>query len=280
MKGFRHISRLSLAVTLVVWSFLSSGCAVINKVIAKDKLNQGALMFNRGSYQEAYDFIKRSTELDPSNPNGWLFKGATLIKLYGNASDDADRKAKQDEAIAAYQTALKQADSLQIEKQKCSVRDNAIGYLAKIYDDKGDENIRREWLLKRTEGVCAKPDVKAATFYSIGVAYWKCAYDQTQRYADKQKITSDPFHFRTIYTSEDKKKHEDCLAKGMEFIEKALTVNPDYADALSYKSLLLREKQKTTNVEAERKKYNDQAETLAKRVMQLNKEAAAKAPQG
>ncbi len=279
MKGFRHISRRSLAITLVAWSFLASGCAIINKVIAKDKLNQGALAFNRGSYKEAYGFIKSATELDPNNPNGWLFYGATLIKLYANAESDSDKKAKQDQAIEAYQNALKQAENLKLEKEKCSVRDNAIGYLAKIYDDKGDENTRREWLLKRTEGVCAKPDVKAATFYSIGVAYWKCAYDQTQRYADKQKIT-ELFHFRTIYTPEDKKKHEDCLAKGMEYIEKALAVNPDYADALSYKSLLLREKQKTTNVEAERKKYNDEAEKLAKRVMELNKLAAARAPQG
>jgi tetratricopeptide (TPR) repeat protein len=280
MKGFRHISRLLLAVTLVAWSFLSSGCAIINKVIAKDKLNQGALSFNRGSYQEAYEFIKSATELDPSNPNGWLFYGATLIKIYSNEGDDAKKKDLQNQAINAYQQALKQSDTLKLEKDRCSVRDNAIGYLAKIYDDKGDATARREWLLKRTDGECAKPDVKAATFYSIGVTFWKCAYDETQRYADKQKITTDPFHFRTIYTPEDKKKHEDCVGKGMEYLEKALAVNPDYADALSYKSLLLREKQKTTNVEADRKKYNDEAEKLAKRVMQLNKEAAAKAQQG
>ena len=257
-----------------------SGCAFAKRVIAKDKLNQGALAFNQGRFEVAHEFFKSATDLDPNNPNGWLFYGATLIKAYEGAASEEEKKAKMDEAIQAYKNALDKSATLRFEKDRCSIKDNAVGYLAKIYEDKKDDNTRREWLLKRTEGECAKPDVKAATFYSIGVQYWKCAYDETQRYADKQKITTDPFHYRNIYTAEDKKRHEDCVAKGLEFIEKALAVKSEYADALSYKSLLLREKQKTTSNEAERKKLNDEAEKLAKRVMELNKQAAAQAPQG
>ncbi|HZS06645.1 MAG TPA: hypothetical protein VFD58_17540 [Blastocatellia bacterium] len=265
---------------LIAAIFTSSGCAFAKKVIAKDKLNQGALKFNQGKFQEAQEFFESATSLDPTNPNAWLFYGATLIKAYENESEDPARKKKMDEAIQAYKNALNNAVTLRLEKDRCKVKDNAVGYLAKIYEDKKDDTTRREWLLQRTEGECAKPDVKAATFYSIGVQYWKCAYDETQRYADKQKVTTDPFHYRNIYTAEDKKKHEDCVAKGLEYIEKALAVNPNYADAISYKSLLLREKQKTTSNEADRKKINDEADKYAKRAIELNKQAAAQAPQG
>lgn len=280
MKSFRFITSLAIVVVAGAMILTTSSCAFVNRVIAKDKLNQGAIAFNQGKFQDAYDLIKRATELDGDNPTGWLYYGATLIKMY-NESDVPEQKAQyQQQAIDAYNTALQKTDTLKLEKDKCGIRDNAIAYLAKIYEDKGEEDKRREWLLKRAEGECARDDVKAATFYSIGVTYWKCAYDETQRYADKQKMTTDPFHYREIYTAADKEKHADCTTKGMEYIEKALAVKSDYADALSYKSLLLREKQKVTKVEADRKKYGDEAEALGKRVMELNKQQAAQAPQG
>lgn len=279
MKSLRVIITLTVTAGLSALLLTASGCAFAKKVIAKDKLNQGAIAFNQGRYKDALAFIERATQLDPDNPNGWLYYGAALIKTY-NELPDEERNKRQEEAINAYKTALEKANNLKLEKDKCSIRDNAIGYLAKIYEDKGDENSRREWMLKRAEGECAKDDIKAATYYSIGVTYWKCAYDETQRYADKQKINTDPFHYRNIYTPEDKKKHEDCTNKGLEYIEKALAVKPEYADALSYKSLLIREKQKTTNNEADRRKYNDEAEKIAKQVMELNKKQAAQAPQG
>lgn len=280
MKSLRFMMTLAVMTGLMALLLSASGCTFVKKVMAKDKLNQGAIAFNQGKYKEALEFIQRATELDPDNPNGWLYYGATLIKTYNEAPDEAQRKQRQDAAISAYNMALQKAENVKLEKEKCSIRDNAIGYLAKIYEDKGDENSRREWMLKRAEGDCAKPDIKAATYYSIGVTYWKCAYDETQRYADNQKISSDPFHYRNIYTAEDKKKHEDCTNKGLEYIEKALAVKPDYVDALSYKSLLIREKQKVTSNEADRKKYNDEAEKIAKQVMELNKKQAAQAPQG
>jgi tetratricopeptide (TPR) repeat protein len=279
MKSLRTIIIMAAVAAMVALTLTASGCAFINKVIAKDKLNQGAIAFNQGKYKEALDFIRRATQLDPDNPNGWLYYGAALIKTYNDLPPE-EQKKQQDEAINAYNTALEKANNLKLEKDRCFIRDNAIGYLAKIYEDKGDQNARREWMLRRAEGECAKDDVKAATFYSIGVTFWKCAYDETQRYADKEKMNSDPFHFRNIYTADDKKKHEECTNQGLSYIEKALAVNPNYADALSYKSLLLREKQKTTSNEADRKKYADEAEKIAKRVVELNKQQAAQAPQG
>lgn len=280
MNKMRHIGTAALALTLAAAVISSSGCAFVNKVLAKDKLNQGAVEFNKGKYSDAYGFIKSAVELDANNATAWLYYGATLIKVYSETEDAGKKKDLQNQAVDAYKMALEKSSLITLEKDKCTIRDNAIGYLAKIYEDKEDEVERRNWLLKRTEGECATVDVKAGTFYSIGVQYWKCAYDETQRYADKQKTGVDPFHYRQIYTPEDQKKFNECLANSLEYLEKALSIKADYADALSYKSLAIREKQKTTNVEADRKKFNDEAEALAKKSIELNKAQQAQAPQG
>jgi tetratricopeptide (TPR) repeat protein len=79
---------------------------------------------------------------------------------------------------------------------------------------------------------------------------------------------------------EDKKKVEDCINHGMEYVEKALEIDPEYAEVLYYKGLLYREKQKMSKVEAERKQYETEAKKIADKAGEITKrkeaEAAAK----
>jgi len=277
MKVLRYIF-IALSLTAVAALALGgSACTFAKKVIAKDKLNQGALAYNRGQTERAAQLFKDTTELIPDSPNAWLYYGAVLRKEYMSMSGD-ERKKKADAALVAYNKAL------DLSQNDCKLKDNAMGYIATIYDELGDEEKHREWLLKRVEGNdCADKTTKAVTYYSIAHQYWTCAYTQSTRYADKTK-TADPFHVRNFYYEPDKLKFDDCLEKGFEYIEKTLKVDPEYADAMSYKSLLFRERQKSTKNEAERKKYEQEAEAIAKQAMELmnqqKEKAAAKAPQG
>ena len=272
MKPTRYIAT-SLSLVLLAGAALnSSGCTFARRVIGKDKLNQGTLAFNQGKTAEAKEMFKVTTDLMPDNPTAWLYYGATLFKEFGGASQD-DKKAKGQEALNAYNKALELSGNA---KDPCRVRDNAIGYISSIYDQMGESDKHREWLLKRADGPCATDKIKAVTYYSIAVQYWKCAYDQSTRYADKAKLTSDPFHIRNFYFKPDKDKFDDCLNKGFEYIEKSLSTDPNYIEALSYKSLLYREKQKASSNEAERKKFEDEAKKLAEQVIKLTKEQKAK----
>jgi hypothetical protein len=57
----------------------------------------------------------------------------------------------------------------------------------------------------------------------------------------------------------------------MYLIEKALAIHPDFADALNYKRLLLREKQKATINEAERRSLDEEVKRLLERAKELAK---------
>jgi hypothetical protein len=162
----------------------------------------------------------------------------------------------------------------------CQARDSAIGYIAQIYNDLKDFNNNRDWLLKRAEGQCATKDIKAQTFYSVGVKYWQCSYDETTRYQDKAKAATDPFHYRNMdYPAAlpDKEKAQKCADEGMKYIEKALAEDSEYVQAQFYKALLYREKQKMTKEEPKRREYGDMAEKITKQATELqNKKEAQK----
>lgn len=272
MKVSRSLA-MSLSLILLVGITLStSSCGYIYQVVGKDKLNQGILKYNQGNTDEAMTFFESAATFMPEKPDVWLCQGAVWYKRSksGEASEDNRKKFSQS-ALESYTKALELAGS------NCKIRDNAIGYIATIHDELRHVEENRNWLLKRAEGECATEEIKAGTYYAIGVKYWQCAYDESTRYADKARLTTDPFHARNFYHQPDKVKFDDCLSKAFEYVEKALAVNSDYAEAHSYKSLLYREKQKSTSAEADRKKFSGEAEKEAKIAIDLTARAKAKA---
>jgi tetratricopeptide (TPR) repeat protein len=272
MKLSRSLA-ISLSLLLLVGVTLStSSCGYIYQIVGKDKLNQGILKYNQGKTDEAMAFFQSAAEMIPEKADVWLCLGAVWYKRSksGEASDE-ERKNSSQKALESYTKALDLAGG------NCKIRDNAIGYIATIHDELQNPDENRNWLLKRAEGECATPEIKAGTYYAIGVKYWQCAYDQSTRYADKAKLTTEPFHVRNFYHQPDKAKFDDCLSKAFEYVEKAISVNPEYAEAYSYKSLLYREKQKSTSAEADRKKFDEEAVKAAKMAIDLTAKAKAKA---
>ena len=278
IRRFHYALILSIIVPLAL---LHSGCEYARKVIAKDQLNQGAILYNQGNFKKAKEFFKSATETDPVNSVAWLYLGATMVKEY--KGDTGINKDLANETLGVYKKAL------ELSEGNCANYDNAISYIASIYDDLGNTDEWRNWMLQRAEGKCVvNNEVKATTYYAVGVKYWTCSYDETTRYQDKAKLAADPFHYRNMdYPAAlaDKKKAEDCAVKGLEYIEKAIQVDPSYVDAMFYKGLLYREQQKLTKDEARRRELAAISVRIADEASALMKKkeaeaAAAEKPQG
>ena len=272
MRVFRRFIT-ALGITAIMGlALVSSGCEYASKIIAKDKLNQGAILYNQGRMKEAQQFFRDALSWDDKNAVGQLFLGATLVKDYKNLSGD-ERTKVANEALETYKKALN------LVGNQCRNRDNAISYIATIYDDLDKKDEWREWILKRGEGECATKDIQATTYYTVAVNYWTCSYDQTTRY--QEKGAQDPFHYRNMdYPAAvaDKQKAEACATKGLEYIEKALAVDPEYVEAMFYKGLLYRQQQMLTKEEAKRKELGDLAKKISDEAvaLQQKKEAEAK----
>jgi hypothetical protein len=270
MKISRYLAS-GLALTLLTSIlFLNSGCTVVNTLRGKDMLNQGILKYNQGNTTAAAKLFEDASALIPTNPNVWLCLGAVKYKKIGSAGPGEVPQFSKD-ALECYTKALEFSDP-----KDCKVRDIAIGYIATINGDRlENEAAQREWLLKRTEGECATTDIKAQTYYSIGVKYWQNAFGISNAYADKQKNDSDPFHCRVINNPVDKTKFDNAVNQAFEYLNKSIAAKPDYSEAHSYLSLMYREKQKTSCGDA--KKFEADAQKEAKIAIELAAKAKAAA---
>ena len=273
MKVFHNSTTALTLAAIVALATLGSACGYIRKVIAKDKLNQGAIEYNKGNYKNAQQFFKDASGTDPDNPMIWLYLGATRVKDYKKEIDDARKKEIAKDALTDYQNALSLA------KENCSIIDNALSYIAVIHDDTGNREGWRKTMEERATNKCMKKDTQAQSFYGLGVDYWKCSYEQTTRYQDK--FATDQFHYRKMdYSPEalaDRQKAQACVTKGFEYFEKALEIDPEYTQAMFYKGLLYRELQKLVKEEAKRKEFEQMALKIAAEAtaLQKKKEAAA-----
>jgi tetratricopeptide (TPR) repeat protein len=277
MKVLRNSTKALTIAVIAALATLGSGCDYVRKVIAKDKLNQGMIEYNKGNYKNAKEFFQDASETDPNNPTTWLCLGATRVKDYRKEIDDAKKKDIANEALKDYQAALSRANG------SCTVIDNALSYMAVIYDDMKNTDEWRKIMEERATNQCMKKEVRAQSFYGLGVNYWQCSYDQTTRYQDKALFSSDQFHYRKMdYSPEalaDRQKAQACVTKGFEYFEKALELDPEYTQAMFYKGLLYRELQKLVKEESKRKEFEQMALKIATEAntLQKKKEAEQKA---
>ena len=279
MKVFRNSTTALMIAAVAVLATLGSGCGYIKKVIAKDKLNQGMIEYNKGNYRNAQEFFKDASDTDPNNPTTWACLGATRVKDYRKEIDIAKKKEIANDALQDYKNALSLANG------NCTVIDNALSYMAVIYDDmrnddRNDVKSIEEWrntMERRATNSCMKKDIQAQSFYSLGVDYWNCSYVQTTRYQDK--FNTDSFHYRKMdYSPEalaDRQKAQACVTKGFEYFEKALEIDPEYTQAMYYKGLLYRELQKLIKEESKRKEFEKQALKIADAANALQKKKEA-----
>lgn len=247
----------------------------VSKFFGKLSLNSGIVLFRlperlylEGRDAEATEVFKMRTELMPEDKIGWMYYGVCLFRQLRGLDAKEAQKAKAAETLTVFHKALTLADD-------CRTKLNAIGYIASIYDTLDDVEKFREWQLRRAEDACADAKLKAVTYYSIGVGYWKCAYDLSLLYANKTKLSSDPFHARQFPNKKEREKFESCVDAGMKFIDKSLSFDPEYSDAYAYKSLLWREKQKSTMIQTERTRYRQEAEKTGKRAVEFAKKKQA-----
>jgi tetratricopeptide (TPR) repeat protein len=256
MKLLRNSSTAFIFTGIVALAMFGSGCDYARKVLAKDKLNQGVLKFNEGKREEAKAHFKDAIDYDPDNAVAWLYYGATLVRDYKDEEkNEAKRREIANQALQTFEKALTLSGS------NCTNKDNAISNIAVIYDDLSDNDNWRTWILKRAEDSCSTKETRAASYYVVATRYFNCSHDQTNRYQDRTKV-NDSWHYRDMdYPAAlpDKRKAEDCVTKGLEYIEKALQEDPEDANSLFYRGLLYRERQMLTKDPVKRKELDQMA---------------------
>jgi tetratricopeptide (TPR) repeat protein len=225
--------RFTLLLGLLVLVMATPGCGVINRLRAKDALNNGVREFNKGKFDLAQEKFAQALELSPDLTNAQLFYARALNSQFDqNLTEDLGKKTVQayDDIIA------KNKNNAEVVDQSLAFKANVYEKMASVNPDKAEEykQMQRDTLITRAELPSATIRAKADVYYTLGVGYWKESYDMNAGYLlKKQPIPPEVLA-----------RMKPIVSKAHEMLQKAISVDPGYANAWFYEKLVYIEEMK------------------------------------
>jgi tetratricopeptide (TPR) repeat protein len=219
------------------------GCGFVNKLRAKNELNEGVRTFNKGKYEDAEKIFQQALDYDPDNVNAQFFHAMALNALFEKSlnSQEVDKSGSIDlgkKTIDAFQKVFD-------ETQELKFQDRAISFIAKAYKSFRDQvyNPKTEkaqyddarakylsYLEKRADLPNQTDTVKAQMYYTIGDDYWREGREIIEAHAKRDP--ANPLAVPTAYDvpAELVPQINAALTKAHEYMEKAVAKDPAYPE--------------------------------------------------
>jgi tetratricopeptide (TPR) repeat protein len=270
--------RLCLALTAALLLACSFGLAGCNKLKARDALNKGVQAYKNGQFDQSIDFFMKARELDPDLLNARLYLATAYATQYipGAPSEENVRKGQQ--AIQEFQ------EVLQSDPNNLSAIDGIGSILYQMAATPYTPSKFEESKKYHLRHIQLKPD-DPEPYYWVGVVDWTLAFRANSdlrsaynRTTLKKQIKDDqplPPKLRDEFAT----KYGATADEGIQHLKKALTLRPDYEDAMAYLNLLYRQKADMVTSTEEREALLKQADELVDKVKEIKQrkmEAPAK----
>ncbi len=258
-RSAKVLAFIMLALALLA----TTGC---NKLRARDQLNKGVQAYKNAKFEDAIEKFKNAVALDPSLSVAQLYLATAYANQCTPGIETAENQRTCDQAIQSFKDVLaKDPTSLTAAKGVAS-----LYFQMKKFDEAKDFNRK-----------ALQIDPKdPESYYSIGVIDWTEAYQPRMAARNQAGLKPDePIKDKKV-CQELKDKNTPYVDEGMQALDKALELRPDYDDAMAYYNLLWREKADIecgdpSAREADLKK----ADEWVDKTLAVKKEKAAKAAQ-
>lgn len=228
-KNLKLISLAAVALAL----FSSVGC---NKLRARDQLNKGVESYKNNHYEQAIDHFQQAVQLDPGLINARMYLATAYVSQYIPGVDSPDNLRTADEAIKEYQTVI---DANPSRDQKVNAA-KGIAYLY-LNEKKWDDAKKYYRMASDLDPNDPEP------YYSIGVIDWTACYQPRMEaraiLGMKPEENLNPKNKdQAKVCAELKIKNAPAIQEGIDSLNKAIQIRPDYDDAMAYLNLMFREK--------------------------------------
>jgi tetratricopeptide (TPR) repeat protein len=298
---------LALATTLV-------GCSQYAKLQAKRSFKDANVLYAQQEYKRAAARYEEVVAGDPDMSVAYFYLANSYDNLYKpSRKGEAENDAYLTKAIQYYKVATEKETEPTLRKRSFEFLVAAYGpdkmndpsqqepivnrmiqldpqdstnyfALAKIREDAGDYEKAEEVLLQAKQARPNDPQVylQLAGFYNRQEEFDKTIDALTQRAAIEP---NNPEAFYTISTYYWDKAYRDFrlkdpekkqfVGKGLEQVDKALQLKPDYMEALTYKNLLLRLQANLEKDPAKQAALIKEADKLRDQALDLKKKQVA-----
>jgi tetratricopeptide (TPR) repeat protein len=251
-----------------------TGC---NKVQARVELKQGNAEYQNESYKSALQQYKKGLKLDPDATFAWRSAGLSALALYRPGDPDPENMQYANEAIGAFEKYL--ADYPDDTK----IRDFLMGMYvdAKQYD---------KALAYADQQIQANPESAGEMEnFKIRVLLQSGRYEQAWQAAQQHRGANQAQILQSVAAGTWDKAYRDpslsfdtrvkMVDIGLQAVDQAVKVKPDYFEAMVYYGLLLREKAKVETDAVKRAELMTQAVQWSAKAQELRKAQALKEKQ-
>jgi tetratricopeptide (TPR) repeat protein len=263
--------RAAALLALLVFAAGLSGC---DKLKARDLLNKGVGAFKNGQYDAAVEDFKQAKDLDPSLLNARLYLATAYASQYIPGAPSEQNKNIGRQAIQEFK------DILNTNPENLSAIDGIGSILFQMAGTPYDPKLFEESKTYHQKHIQLKPE-DPEPYYWIGVIDWTLAFrangeirrDYNEKNIRKQVKETEPLPaaVRGDYVS----KYGSLIDEGIADLQKAITLRPDYDDAMAYLNLLYRRKADTVASADERASLEKQADDLVDKVKEVKQKRAS-----
>jgi len=262
------LSQTRIAILLAILVSTTAGCGVINRIRAKNQLNEAARAYREGRFEEAEQHSREAAALDPNNKTAPMFIARTIHAQYRPGVQSPDNIAKAQKAIEAYQSILAQ-------NPKDEEAYKAIAYL---YGATKEDDKLRQWITSRATSDAAEPEKRAEAYIVLASKDWDCSFKITELPTNKV-TTVDPSNNKATVSYKKPKEQKEfdsaqmCVKQGLAEAENAIKFDPNNESAWSYKTNLLLEASKLAEMDGKtdvKADYQKQYDAALKRTTELS----------
>ena len=252
-------SRVYLSVVLLACAALMS--ASCTKLRARDQLNKGVHAYRSAQFQQAIGFFRTAIELDPTLLNAKLYLATAFASQY-IPGDESEENIKMAE------TAIKEFGEVLNDDPR---NVNSLLGIAIIYYNMKKFDEAKEYQRKVIQVDPNNPE----PYYWIGVIDWAIAYPDNQSVRNDLKLLDASKPLPRREREELAEKNSGVVEEGIESLEKAIELRPNYSDAMAYLNLLFRQRADLQEKTEAREEDVKMADSWMQKSLELKRAALA-----
>jgi tetratricopeptide (TPR) repeat protein len=227
--GLRGFAPAAFGIAAVCLAMTTAGCA---KLKARDHLVQGVNAFKQGNYSQAADEFRLSIDADPTFGTARVYLATAYLQQFVPGTETDENKKFWTAALGEFQKVLQEDPKNLLATQS----------IANLYYQVKDMPNAVIWNKKIIE---LDPKNKEA-YYTLGVIAWlnflpedRAARNALGMKPDEQAPLK-PDTKKSTLKADLKAKYWQPLTDAIDDEDKALAIDPEYENAMSYKNLLIR----------------------------------------
>ncbi len=240
---------------------------------ARQDLNQGVQAFKNGQYQEAERYFAHAKQLYPKLLNARLYLATTYASQYIPSAPSEENIRMGRAATEEFRGALS------LDPQNISAIDGLGSLLFQMAGSPFDPDLFQESKSYHQKHIYLRPD-DPEPYYWIGVIDWTLAFRANGLLRAKFNLSvkgrqlSDDAPLPPDLRDEYVREYGATIDEGINSLNHAISIKPDYDDAMAYLNLLYRRKADTVASESEREQLIKMADDLIDKVKDIKQKRA------